>query len=180
MAGSFSESGAASNAAQAMGPVGWVLAKLELFAGIIVFLMMILTGVDVFGRYFLGQSIRGSVELMQVMMALSIFAALPYLTYRGENIAVDLLPWIGRSYGWIHQIVVEIICGILILIMLPKLWSLAQRALQWDDRTDFLAIPTGYVQLFMAAMMGLTALAAFARALNIYLTRNSFKNGANQ
>ncbi|MFC4626139.1 TRAP transporter small permease [Daeguia caeni] len=180
MAGSFPETGAASSAAQALGPVGWILSRLELFAGIVVFLMMILTGVDVFGRYFLGQSIRGSVELMQVMMAISIFAALPYLTYRGENIAVDLLPWIGRGYGWVHQIVIEIICAILILIMLPKLWSLAQRALQWDDRTDFLAIPTGYVQLFMTAMMALSALAALARAINIYLTRRSFKNGDNQ
>ncbi|HSH57106.1 MAG TPA: TRAP transporter small permease, partial [Halomonas sp.] len=64
---------------------------LEGVAGATLFGMMLLTTVDVIGRYFFNAPILGAVELTQLMLAALVFLSLPVVCWRQEHVSVDLL-----------------------------------------------------------------------------------------
>ena len=69
-------------------------------AALALFLMMMLTVVDVVGRKFLGHSVFGSLELTELAMLVLIFMALPVATLAGQQIYFDLFDaWLPRGAG---------------------------------------------------------------------------------
>jgi TRAP-type C4-dicarboxylate transport system permease small subunit len=74
--------------------VEWVLAVL---AGIALLIMMILTFVDVIGRYGFNKSIFGTSEIIEALMVVVIFAGVAFVTTSDKHIKVDIFaPWIER------------------------------------------------------------------------------------
>ncbi|MGE0736120.1 MAG: TRAP transporter small permease [Alphaproteobacteria bacterium] len=63
--------------------------SLGVAAGIILFLMMVLTVVDVVGRYFFNAPMPGGYELIQFGMAGLVFLILPVVVARDENVRID-------------------------------------------------------------------------------------------
>ena len=59
-------------------------------AAALILCLMLLTCVDVVGRYFLNKPVTGGFELTEVLLAALIFAGLPLVTLRGDHITVDL------------------------------------------------------------------------------------------
>lgn len=143
---------------------------LEALAGITLFAMMILTTIDVFGRYFFNSPVTGSVELTQIMLAMVVFLAFPTVTWREEHITVDLLDGIfPRSVVWIRQMVINVICSVALLIMTKRIWALAERSVSWGDATEFLRLPIGYLIYLMAAIAGITGVLCAILALSYLL-----------
>ena len=63
---------------------------------VLVFVMMVLTVVDVIGRKFVGvvpgfQPIPGSYELTEFMLVALVFTALGYAQIKGDHISIDIL-----------------------------------------------------------------------------------------
>jgi TRAP-type C4-dicarboxylate transport system permease small subunit len=58
---------------------------------IVLFLMMLLTTTDVFGRYVLGKPIPGSIDFITVMMVILVFPALAYVTAQDGHVRTDVL-----------------------------------------------------------------------------------------
>ncbi len=52
---------------------------------------MLLVGADVVGRYLFNTPVPGTFELSEVMLALIIFLALPYVQYKRANIAIEMV-----------------------------------------------------------------------------------------
>jgi TRAP-type C4-dicarboxylate transport system permease small subunit len=77
-----------ANTRQGPDPVGRLLG---LMSAIPLGLIVALTFVDVFARYLISAPIRGSVEIIQYAMALTIFAALPLVTRDREHVTVSLI-----------------------------------------------------------------------------------------
>lgn len=71
--------------------VAWVTFLLEAISVIFLFSLMLLTCLDVGGRYLFNNAIDGSIELTQIGLAILVFAALPIITWRGGHIVVDLI-----------------------------------------------------------------------------------------
>lgn len=70
---------------------------LAVLAGLALLAMMILTFVDVVGRYGFNNSIFGTSEMVEVLMVIVIFAGVAFVTASDKHIKVDLFaPWIGR------------------------------------------------------------------------------------
>lgn len=70
---------------------------LAILAGIALFIMMILTFVDVVGRYGFNKSIFGTSEMIEVLMVIVIFAGVAFVTASDQHIKVDIFaPWIER------------------------------------------------------------------------------------
>ncbi|MDI5922663.1 TRAP transporter small permease [Halomonas sp. LR5S13] len=67
-----------------------IVRMLEIFSSIILALMMLLTFVDVVGRYLLGAPIFGATEMISTMLALVIFAGLAIANARDKHIVVEL------------------------------------------------------------------------------------------
>jgi len=66
-------------------------AILAYIAGAVLLLMMLLTVVDVTGRFTLNKPIRGGIEIAQVMMAYVVFFAFAYALIKGAHVRVSLL-----------------------------------------------------------------------------------------
>lgn len=70
---------------------------LAILAGIALFCMMILTFVDVVGRYGFNKSIFGTSEMIELLMVIVIFAGVAFVTSSDKHIKVDIFaPWIER------------------------------------------------------------------------------------
>lgn len=72
----------------------WVLSVL---AGIALLIMMVLTFVDVIGRYGFNSSIFGTAEMIEFLMVVVIFAGIAFITAGDQHIKVEIFePWIKR------------------------------------------------------------------------------------
>jgi TRAP-type C4-dicarboxylate transport system permease small subunit len=142
---------------------------LEGVAGATLFGMMLLTTIDVGGRYFFNSPVLGTVELTQLMLAALVFLSLPIVCWRQEHVSVDLLDAIfPPRLIWARELIVNLIVTAALWVMARRVWALAERAFSWGDVTEFLRIPTGYLVGLISIMLALSALLTLARAV-LYL-----------
>lgn len=81
----------------------------DLVAGLLLAAMVVVTCIDVVGRYLFNRPMKGAFELTEVLMAALIFAALPAITARREHIAVDLLDrYFSRRAAQVRSAVIEL------------------------------------------------------------------------
>ncbi|TFL14770.1 TRAP transporter small permease [Pusillimonas caeni] len=64
---------------------------LAFIAGAVLFLLMLATFADVVGRYFFNHPLLGTYELTQLALALIIFSALPWVTWKSEHVEIDFV-----------------------------------------------------------------------------------------
>ena len=60
-------------------------------SGIVLFLLAVLTFCDVFGRRFLNSPVTGTIELVEIRMALVAILAMPTALYLNSNVTADFL-----------------------------------------------------------------------------------------
>jgi len=104
--------------------------------------MMMLTVVDVSLRAFFNLPIRGTFELIELLLACTFFLALPAAFLRNENIVVDLVDQFvkRRTVGWLHR-AGEILAIVIIAVMAWQGWKAAQDTLFFGDVTSDLELP---------------------------------------
>ena len=160
----MASSGAAT--ARALERAGDALARIVLLAGAaILFVMLALTCVDVFGRYVIGAPVNGKTELTRFLMAGLIACALPVVSASREHIAVDLFDaWFTRRAAAARDLVIDLlVCGTMSVIGYWLVFR-ADRLASRGYVSDFLAIPLAPLAYFVAAMTFVTALALMGRA----------------
>lgn len=156
------------------GPVIWLAFFLEMIAALTLFFLMVLTCVDVVGRYFFGDSVNGATELTEIGIAILVFAEMPIITWRGGHVVVDVL---DRIFGSIIIKVLGILSAFLISTSLYflaiRIFELAERSLRREEVTEYLQIPVGYSVEYIAVMSWVTALAMITYGIyRIILTRD--------
>lgn len=139
-------------------------------AAAILFVMMLVTFVDVVGRQ-MNQPLRGSTEITGVCLMLVIFLMLPLVTLRRSHIRVDLFePLFGKVMFGAQRVAVGLLGGVLFGLMAYRLWTLGLRSLRRGSVTIDLGIPEGYLLLTMCVFSAITAV-AFVVAI-VVRTRN--------
>ena len=129
------------------------------------FVIMILTVFDVFGRYFFKSPIPGTIEIVQLIMCVGAFCGMIYCTARGGHIGVriitDRLPW------RVQRILVSVMHFIGAGAFAFVSWQLWSSAVGWIERgytaptTAQLLIPLVPFKFFAAVGAGLVALMLF-------------------
>jgi TRAP-type transport system small permease protein len=113
-----------------------------LLSGIALFAIMALTFFDVLGRKFLSESITGSLELTELLMVVVIFAALPLVSRRGEHVEFDSLdPYLPMGLRRVQQVVVQLVCGLVLLGLGWLMWNTGAEFGQTGETTAQLKIP---------------------------------------
>ncbi len=134
-------------------------------AAIILFGMMALTFVDVFMRYIVGVSIRGSFEITELMMVILIFAGLPLVSRKDEHVTVDLVEYLFPTRVRIAlRVIAHVVCGALLLGMSWLMWRKAGEIVGYGDVTAALRVELWPYVYFMCALALVTALIHFFRA----------------
>ena len=130
------------------------LAALTLFA------MLLLTCVDVIGRYLLNAPVNGKTELTRFMMAGMIAATLPVIGVTGGHISVDLFDsrFTGRAAAF-RDLITDAIAALALGVLTYWLVFRADRLQTRGYVSDFLHLPLHPMAYFVAAMVGAAALA---------------------
>ena len=139
---------------------------MPLYAAALVLLMiLLLTVVDVFGRYVLNMPVNGKTELTRLMMATMIALALPVVSARGQHITVDLFDGLfGPRGARIRDIAINALCGASSLVLAWWVTFRAERLMNWGYVSDFLHLPLYPVAYFVALMVAATGCVLVAKA----------------
>jgi TRAP-type C4-dicarboxylate transport system permease small subunit len=131
-------------------------------AAVILFGMMALTFVDVFMRYVIGDSIRGSFEITELMMVILIFAGMPLVSRKDEHVTVDLVAQaLPASVQRALQVCANLVCAVALLGMSWLMWRKAGEIVGYGDVTAALRVVLWPYVYFMSVLAFVTALIHF-------------------
>lgn len=148
------------------GAVSFADRTLGALAAIVLFAMMMVTVVDVAGRYLFARPLPGGFELTQVLLAQLIFIALPLVTARQGHVTITLTDRLfSPRAAEIRDRIVNLICGVVTAAIAWRLWLLAGRLDDYGDIFEFIGVSKALAAYAMSVLAGLTALILFARAV---------------
>ena len=128
-------------------------------SAIILFVLMMLTTVDVIGRYLFNTPLPGGYEITELMMAALVFAAMPVVTRRENHIVIDLLDFMmPKAIVRPRQIIVNLLCAVLCALWCWRTWTLGVRLGGYNEVTEYLNLPLAPICYFISVMSGLVTL----------------------
>ncbi|MBV1865649.1 MAG: TRAP transporter small permease [Rhodobacteraceae bacterium] len=147
-----------------------LLAKLvqlpSYLAAVTLFLLMAMTFFDVLLRSLANNPIESATELTRLFMAIIVFSSLPMVTWKGQHIVVDLMdPLFSATLGKLRNILINTICGVVLLWPAWRVYELAERSRSYGDITEYLHMPQFYIGWFIALATFVTALIMILRGL---------------
>jgi TRAP-type C4-dicarboxylate transport system permease small subunit len=111
-------------------------------AGITLFLMMLLTAVDVCARYLFNHAILGSHDITELMMVIIIFMALSDTASSGGHICVEVVTsHLSAKVQQILKVVISLPCGVVAGIFAWRLGANAFESFQHMEAMPVLQIP---------------------------------------
>ena len=133
-------------------------------AATVLFCLMLVTCVDVLGRYF-NYPLFGGFELTEILLATLIFAGLPLVTLRNEHVTVDLFDAVTPDWLLRIQHVVACAVGMVCTGFLSwRLWLRGDHMAAAGETTGQLKIQLAWLTYSMSVLMALTALALLVLA----------------
>jgi len=102
--------------------------------------MMLLTVVDVCLRAFFSLPLRGTYEIIELLLACTFFLALPAVFLREENILVDVVDGVApRAVPTLRRLA-EAVAVVVLGVMAWQGWKAAAETLVFNDVTSDLSI----------------------------------------
>jgi TRAP-type C4-dicarboxylate transport system permease small subunit len=128
--------------------------------------LVLITVVDVFGRYLLGIPLPGTSEITEIILGVLIYIGLPYISKKEEHISVSLLSnYLPNNVKILHKILINFIVALLLLVIARQLYLHGLDLKSYQEVTTFLEIPKAPIAFAMAL---LTVLASFNTIMNMF------------
>ncbi len=136
-------------------------------ACIALFILMVMTFCDVILRSVFNAPIEAATELTRILMAILVFSVLPIISTTNGHIAVDLTDgFFNRLHlSRARDVVIYVVSGIMLFWPVQRVWVLSERARDYGDVTEYLAIPTYLIGWFITLSVAITALVMIATGL---------------
>jgi TRAP-type C4-dicarboxylate transport system permease small subunit len=136
-----------------------IRSALGALTAVALFAMMTLTCVDVVGRYVFNRPVPGGLEIIEILVAATVFGALPLVTLREEHVMVDLLDavvpdWMLRVQNVAACVLSAAVCGVAAWQLLLR----ANRMLGYGDTTAVLKLTLYPLTYLMSAAMAIVAM----------------------
>jgi TRAP-type C4-dicarboxylate transport system permease small subunit len=136
-----------------------------LISSVLMFLLMMLTVVDVIGRNFLHAPLPGAAELTEMALPLLMFLLLPQITFTQKHITVELIDGIsGPVMRFLQKLVASVAGAGLFFLIGWQVWVLGQRSASYGDVSTTLHIPIAPV-LYVVAILSVICAFAFLGVL---------------
>jgi len=101
---------------------------LGLLAASVLMLLMIITFIDVLGRYLFSAPLPGAFELTEIMMAMLIFAGLPLVSRANQHVSVNLIVGIlSPKILHLQRLITQAIMAVVLAVMAWRMWIKAAR-----------------------------------------------------
>jgi TRAP-type transport system small permease protein len=138
---------------------------LSLPACVTLFGMMMLTVVDVAGRYLFAAPLRPAFELTEISLALLIFCGIPVVSLHGSHVVCDLVdPMLPPVGARVLRKAADFVSGCAVGGLAMLLWGRAASIAESGDRTPVAAIQLAPLVYAMAALLVLTSVVHLLRA----------------
>lgn len=132
----------------------WLENALGVIGATVLFAMMMLTAVDVVGRYLLNRPVPGAFEVTEMMLAALIYCGLPLVSQRREHIVIDTFDYLmSRRVKRGLDMTAEVLCSATLFGLAWLVFGRAARVAQYGDTTTVLKLPLAPVAYLMAAML---------------------------
>jgi len=125
--------------------------------------MMLLTVADVVLRATTNRPIRGTFEIIELLLACTFFIALPAVFLRDEHLVVDVVDPVAPRHVATLKRIAEVIAIPVLAIMAWEGWKAAADTLVFNDVTSDLAIHR--ILYWMPVLFGLVGSAIAAVAM---------------
>ena len=130
-------------------------------SAILLFVLMLITFIDVLGRNILNRPLNGASELTEIILALVIFLMLPHVTMRNQHIAIDLIEnVVSPKVLAAFDMLASILTAMMFFVIAWQSWILANNAMGYGDKTATLNMPVGPVLYGLAILSGVVGVAA--------------------
>lgn len=125
---------------------------LGVIAALVLAALMLLTCVDVLGRYLFNRPLPGGVELTELGMGALIFTSLPLVTLRRQHVRIDLFEVVPASWRAGQHLVLDVLAALCMAVIGWRLWLKAADMAQAGETTGTLHIPVYPLVYYMAVM----------------------------
>ena len=128
-------------------------------SGSVLFLMMVVTAVDVAGRYLFNMPLAGGFELTELMLAALIYCGLPLVSKRREHIVIDTFdPLMSKRVKRGLDVFADIVCSLTLAGIGFLIFRRAVRVAEYGDTTSVLRLPLAPLAYAMGTMIVVAAL----------------------
>jgi TRAP-type C4-dicarboxylate transport system permease small subunit len=132
---------------------------LEWAGAALLFAMMLLTFVDVIGRYWFSAPVIGGFEVTEIMLATIIFCGLPLVTLRDGHISADLIEdYLPAWFRVLRDRAVYVLMTTALGYIGIRLFQKAGDFVRYNDQTAVLNIPLAPVCYAMSVLAMLSAI----------------------
>jgi len=148
---------------------------LTLLGGIVIFLLVLLTTVNVLGRWLLSIPISGYIDWLEQAMAFFAFLGLAYTQREGGHIRMDML--VSRLQGrmlWLSEFISTLLMFIITLILIYGSYLHFLRAFEIGDSSVDINLPTWPAKLVVPFAFTVLALRLL---LQLWGYLRAIKNG---
>ena len=144
-----------------------LIAALEWFSSATIMIMMLLTFVDVIGRYVFSQPIFGASEMISALLAATIFAGLGITNARDEHIVVELVDHQVRLISpRVYDVIIQLFSVGAMALVAFVMAEAALESYHQNARTFVLEIPTFYITSVVST---LAAISVISQVMGVYL-----------
>jgi len=143
---------------------GRLIRILEWIMGVAIFAMMMLTFVDVIGRYLLNKPVPGAAEFISFLLAVSLFSGLAIVSGENRHISVTLFQSaLDRRIKRLRTIVVRGFSVLTMTLIAAELFRHASRMIEFSRSTIVLDWPLWPMVLLMATASAIAVLLMILR-----------------
>lgn len=140
------------------GPIKWLVLFLQSISAVTLFVLMMITCVDVVGRYIFNSPLTGSTELTEIAVGIVVFSVLPIISWRNDHVVVDLLDrFFPPRIHMIRTAIINILISIALVFLGNRIIILGERAMSYEEVSEYLEIPTGWMMYFIGYICWVTA-----------------------
>lgn len=127
-------------------PEQWLMEALKWIVSLLLFLMMAITFVDVIGRYLFNAPIFGAAEMIQFLLAGTVFSGLVLVSHSDNHIVVELFsPRIHARIPRLHDFIVVLFSSAGLLVIAYEMGRISLHALELGRTTIVLEWPIALI-----------------------------------
>jgi TRAP-type C4-dicarboxylate transport system permease small subunit len=120
----------------------------------VLFLMMLLTALDVVGRYVFNRPLNGAFEVTEMMLAALIYCGLPLVSQQRGHIVIDTFDtFMSRRVKRALDMFAEVVCSLTLGGIGYLIFRRAVRVAEYGDTTSVLKLPLAPVAYLMGTMI---------------------------
>lgn len=156
--------------------VKWVDRAASLLSAVMLFILMIITFVDVAGRNLFNHPLTGASELTELFVAGVVFFMLPKVALTGKHIVIDIIdPLVSAGVRRALDVFASLLAAGLFFVIGKQLFATAARAAEYGDTTAALGLPLAPI---LAALAVMSVVNGLAHLLSIFAGRKTDAEGA--